>query len=131
METSLKDKITLENGVEVRKAGTHLVTIRGIVVPADWDEKGKVVAVAVSTYDEVEYFIENHEKEKELKTVIREEVEVRGIVKEEGKKLIMKVKDYRLKPRLMSERNSKEKKPKIKKDRVGFFTKKLNGGSSE
>jgi hypothetical protein len=114
METSPEDKITLENGGEVRKAGPHLVTIRGIVVPADWDEKGKIVAVAVSTYDEVEYFIENHEKEKVLKTVIREEVEVRGIVKEEGKKLIMKVKDYRLKPSLMSEWNSKKKKPKIK-----------------
>jgi hypothetical protein len=115
METSLEDKITLENGSEVKEAGTHLVTIKGIVVPADWDEKGKVVAVAVSTYNEVEYFIENHEKEKGLKTVIRKEVEARGIVKKEGKKLIMKVKDYRLKPSLMSERNSKKKKPKIKK----------------
>jgi hypothetical protein len=115
METSLEDRITSENGSEVKEAGPHLVTIRGIVVPADWDEKGKVVAVAVSTYDEVEYFIENHEKKKGLKTVIREEVEVRGIVKEEGKKLIMKVKDYRLKPRLMSGQNPKKKKPKIKK----------------
>ena len=115
METSLEDKITLETGSEVKEAGPPLVTIRGIVVPADWDEKGKVVAVAVSTYNEVEYFIENHEKEKGLKKVIREEVEARGIVKKEGKKLIMKVKDYRLKPSLMSERNSKKKKPKIKK----------------
>lgn len=109
------DKMTLEGNGEKRKAGNHLVTIRGIVIPADWDEKGKVVAVAVSTYDEDEYLIENHEKEKGLKAVIWEEVEVRGIVKEEGKKLIMKVKEYRLKPSLMSELNSKKKKPKIKK----------------
>ena len=115
METSLEDKITLETGSELKEAGPLLVTIRGIVVPADWDEKGKVVAVAVSTYNEVEYFIENHEKEKGLKKVIREEVEARGIVKKEGKKLIMKVKDYRLKPSLMSERGPKKKKPKIKK----------------
>ena len=115
METHPGDKITLEGGDEKREAGNNLVTIRGIVIPADWDEKGKVVAVAVSTYDEDEYFIENHEKEKELKAVIREEVEVSGIVREEKKKLIMKIKDYRLKPRLMSAQNSIKQKPKIRK----------------
>jgi hypothetical protein len=114
METYPGDKITSEGSGQKRKTGNNLVTIRGIVIPADWDEKGKVIAVAVSTYDEDEYFIENLEKEKELKAVIREEVEVRGIVKEEGKKLIMKIKDYSLKPRLMSAQNSIKQKPKTK-----------------
>ena len=107
--------MTLEGGDDKRKAGNNPVTIRGIVIPADWDEKGKVVAVAVSTYDEVEYLIENLEKERELKAVIREEVEVSGIVREEKKKLIMKMKDYRLKPRLMSAQNSIKRNSKIRK----------------
>ena len=50
-----------------------------------------------------------------MKAVIREEVEVSGIVREEKKKLIMKIKDYRLKPRLMSAQNSIKQKPKIRK----------------
>ena len=97
METHPGDKMTLEGGDDKRKAGNNLVTIRGIVIPADWDEKGNVVAVAVSAYDEVEYLIENHEKEKELKAFIREEVEVSGTMREdEGGNLIFKVKEYSL-----------------------------------
>ena len=115
METHPGDKITLEGGGEKRKAGNNLVTIRGIVIPADWDEKGNVVAVAVSTYDEVEYLIENHEKEKELKAFIREEVEVSGILREEKNKPIMKIKEYRLKPDSISAQNSIKQNSKIRK----------------
>ena len=115
METHPADKITLEGGDEKRKAGNNLVTIRGIVIPADWDEKGNVVAVAISTYDEVEYLIENHEKEKELKAVIQEEVEVSGILKEGKNRLIITVKKYRLKPRLISAQNSIKQNSKIRK----------------
>ena len=105
----------LGGGDEKIKTGNHLVTIRGIVIPADWDEKGNVVAVAVSTYDEVEYLIENHEKEKELSAFIREEVEVSGILKKEKNRLIMKIKEYRLKPGLISDQNSIKQNSKIRK----------------
>ena len=101
METHLGDKMTLEGGDDKRKAGNNLVTIRGIVIPTDWDEKGNVVAIAVSTYDEVEYLIENNEKEEELKGFIREEVEVCGILKKEKNRLIMQIKKYRSKPGLI------------------------------
>ena len=107
--------MTLEGGDDKRKAGNSPVTIRGIVIPADWDEKGNVVAVAVSTYDEVDYLIENHEKEKELKTFIREEVEVSGILRQEKNRLIMKIKKYRLKPGLISAQNSIMRNSKIRK----------------
>ena len=116
METHPGDKMTLEGGGEKRKAGNNLITIRGIVIPADWDEKGNVVAVAVSTYDEVEYLIENHETEKELKALIREEVEVSGILREEKSRPIMKIKKYRLKPGLKSAQNSQERNSRIKKN---------------
>jgi len=106
MEIHPGDKMTLVGGDEKRKAGNNLVIIRGIVIPADWDEKGDVVAVAVSTYDEVEYLIENNEKGKELKAFIREEVEVSGILKKEKKQADIKIKEYRLKPGLKSAQNS-------------------------
>ena len=97
METYPGDKITLEGGDERRKAGNNLVTIRGIVIPADWDEKGNVVAVAVSTYDEVEYVIDRHEKGEELLPLIRKEVEVSGLVHEDESSKTIAVKKYRLK----------------------------------
>jgi hypothetical protein len=116
METHPGDKMILEGGDEKREAGNNLVTIRGIVIPADWDEEGNVTAVAVSTYDEVEYFVENHEKTKELKTVIREEVEVGGILSEGKNRLIIKVKEYRLKPRIKSAGNLITHNSRFKKE---------------
>ena len=104
METHPGDKMKLGRGDEKREADNNLVTIRGIVIPADWDEKGNVVAVAVSTYDEAEFLIENQGKEKEMKAFIREEVEVSGILREEKNRLIMKIKECRLKPGLIQTR---------------------------
>ena len=115
METHPGNKMALAGGNEKGKEGTDLITIRGIIIPADWDEKGNVVAVAISTYDEVEYLIENHEKEKELKAFIREEVEVSGILKEEKNRLIIKGEEYRLKPSLVPARNSIKQSSKIRK----------------
>jgi hypothetical protein len=116
METHPGDKMILEGGDEKRQAGNNLVTMRGIVIPADWDEKGNVVAVALSTYDEVECLIENHEKETELKAFIREEVEISGILREEKNRLIMKIKEYRLKPGLKSAQDSIKRNSRIKKE---------------
>ena len=99
MKTHPGDKMTLEGGDEKRKAGNNLVTIRGILVPVDWDEKGNVVAVSVSTYDEDEYLIniERHKKGEELLPLIRKEVEVSGLVREDESSKIITVKKYRLK----------------------------------
>jgi len=44
--------------------GDEPLTIKGIVIPVDWDKKGKVVAAAISTYDEDEYLIDNDYKGK-------------------------------------------------------------------
>jgi len=55
-------------------------TIRGILVPLDWDEDGNVLAIAVSTPGEQEYVVEEDSKGKELLGVIRQEVEVTGVV---------------------------------------------------
>jgi hypothetical protein len=41
------------------KAEEQLICINGIVVPVDWDEKGNVIAAAISCHGEVEYRIDN------------------------------------------------------------------------
>ncbi|MBC8456872.1 MAG: hypothetical protein H8D67_02615 [Deltaproteobacteria bacterium] len=78
--------------------GDKLITIRGVVIPVDWDEKGSVVAIAISTPNEDEYLIDkDHLKGKELLHLIQEEVEVSGVVREDKDKKIITVQKYILK----------------------------------
>jgi hypothetical protein len=64
----------------------------------DWDEKGRVVDVAISTTNEDEYLIDkDHLKGKELLHSIHEEVEVSGVVREDEDKKIITVQKYILK----------------------------------
>ena len=76
------------------KGGEGITTIKGIIIPTDWDEKGKVVAAALSTHTEDEYFIDNDLKGKELLHCIQKEVEVSGVTKENQGKKTIKVKKY-------------------------------------
>ncbi len=77
-----------------RDQGSEL--IRGIVIPAEWDEHGNVISLAISTPSEEEFLIEDNDKAKELRRHMHEEVEVHAAVVEdvEGNKRIM-VKGYR------------------------------------
>ena len=79
------------------------ITIRGIIIPADWDEKGRVVAVAVSGQNEQEYLIDKDYKGRELMHYIQEEVEVRGIATEAKDKKMITVQKYILKKALGQE----------------------------
>jgi hypothetical protein len=65
----------------------------------EWDKKGNVIAVAISTINEEEYVIDNNEKGEEMIKFIQKEVEVRGEVKEDeaGKKRIV-VQNYKVIP---------------------------------
>jgi hypothetical protein len=66
-----------------------LVTIRGILVPADWDSGGNVVKVGVFTANEDEYFIEVRGADR-LLDLIQQEVEVTGVLREDtGQKTIV------------------------------------------
>lgn len=67
----------------------NVITIRGVVIPVDWDEKGSAIAVAVATHNEEEYFINPDERSEELFSLLREEVEISGQYrKKRGKKTI-------------------------------------------
>lgn len=84
----MKAKRTREN---------KMTTVRGILIPLDWDKQGMVIGVGLSGRDEKEYLIDDHEKQKELLKFIQKEVELSGVVREtkDGKK-IMTVKRYKL-----------------------------------
>jgi hypothetical protein len=80
------------------RIGNEPTTIRGIVIPVDWDKEGNALAVAISGSDDEEYVIERNEQGKELLGLIRQEIEVSGVVRKaiKGRKTIV-VKSYRLK----------------------------------
>ena len=88
--------MTLKIGDEKRGAGINLVTIEGIVIPTNWDQKGNVIVAALFTYHEDEYFIDQDEKGGELLALIRKQVKVSGEVRQQGGKRIIKVKEYEL-----------------------------------
>lgn len=75
------------------KADVNLITIKGIVIPVDWDEKGNVVGVAISTFNEDEYLVDRNEKGVELIRFLRLEVEIIGILRREGNRHMVTVKE--------------------------------------
>lgn len=72
----------------------NMIKIRGIITPANWDERGNVIGIAIATFDEDEYFIEKNRQEDGLYSYMREEVEVRGLIKEMNGKKHIEIRDY-------------------------------------
>ncbi|MFP3869791.1 MAG: hypothetical protein ACLFVT_02775 [Syntrophobacteria bacterium] len=68
----------------------RLITIQGLVVPVEWDEGGRIIATAISTYLEEEYLIELDTCGQELSALLRQNVQVSGTVRQDdcGNKII-------------------------------------------
>ncbi len=80
------------------RSGRHgdQITIRGILVPVEWDESGSVLTTAVSTDQEDEFVIDNNNKGAQLRVHLRAEVEVTGRVKESEGRTIIRVEEFTL-----------------------------------
>lgn len=73
-------------------------TLTGIIIPADWNERHELIAVALATADEKEYRIGGGRKEKELLDLLHRQVEVTGpLTKDENGREIIAVRSYLLK----------------------------------
>ena len=74
-----------------------IVIVKGLLIPADWDEGGEIIAVAISTYYEEEYLIERNPKGEELFAFVRQNARISGLVKtdDRGKKII-RVQEYNI-----------------------------------
>ena len=69
------------------QAGKILLVIFGLLIPVGWDKKGGVNCVAIATFDEDEYIVDNLDDMKVLLRLIRKEILATGFVKEKhGKK---------------------------------------------
>ena len=77
------------------KMTSGLTTLRGLVLPVDWDERGNITSIAVSTNSEEEYLIDENPFADELLAFTRLKVKVRGSVREgENGKKVIKVEKY-------------------------------------
>ena len=77
-----------------KKETNPMVTINGIVIPIEWNERGGVVAIALSAYDEKEYVIDKRGRGIELISHLREELEISGVVSQVENNQMITVKDY-------------------------------------
>lgn len=74
-----------------------IVIIKGLIIPADWDEEGEIIAIAISTYSEEEYLIDRNPKGEELFAFVRQGAKIIGLVKMDdcGRKII-RVEEYEI-----------------------------------
>jgi hypothetical protein len=86
--------------IAVQKArimkATSMDSIRGIVIPSDWDSNGNVISLSIATRDEEEYIIENHHDLSDLKKLLRREVVVNGSIKCRNNSKVIDVKSIRV-----------------------------------
>jgi len=70
------------------------VSIKGILIPVDWDDKGNVIKAAILTANEDEYIVEENEKGKKMLSLMQRVVEVGGVVREEAGNKLIKVEKF-------------------------------------
>jgi hypothetical protein len=77
------------------KVTTGLTTLRGLILPVEWDERGTIRSIAVSTNSEEEYLVDESPLGDELLAFLRLRVKVSGSVREdENSKKIVTVEKY-------------------------------------
>jgi len=76
------------------KSGKDKILIRGLVIPADWDETGNVVAVSIATFNEAKYLVSENQAGKELLNFIEHEVAAVGTLKVAGTKMYLTIFDF-------------------------------------
>ena len=75
---------------------SNLLEIQGLVIPVEWDHSGRVRSVAIASWDETEYLVGDGEIARELMTMLRQRVWVRGSVTNiQGEKRIMKILEFK------------------------------------
>ena len=76
--------------------GEQIVTIRGLAIPVEWDDGGGVISIAINTFDEDEYFIDNTDKAMILFHNLRAKVEVCGTLFNKNRKKYIRVETVRM-----------------------------------
>jgi hypothetical protein len=78
-----------------RRAARGETIVTGIITPSAWDESFNVTSVKISTPGEKEYLIDHQGKGKELFRFVRENLRIRGQVRDDpGGNRVISVEEY-------------------------------------
>ena len=69
-----------------------MINISGIIIPVDWDAMGNITGMAIATHQEEQYFIEDDDEAARLRSFLRQEVKITGVLKIKGGKEIIEIK---------------------------------------
>jgi len=72
------------------------LTVSGIILPVEWDERGNVTGLALHSYDEEKYQIDNLSERRELLSLLRAKLKVTGILKRDATGNRFTVKGYKI-----------------------------------
>jgi hypothetical protein len=75
-----------------------ITTVRGIVVPADWDDQGRVLKLAIVTFFEDRVMVVPDARGMSLISCLRKTVRVDGILRTQGNLREIEVQDYAVDP---------------------------------
>jgi hypothetical protein len=75
---------------------TETITIRGILLPNAWNEKGDVVAVVIATYNEEKYLVSDKKMIQKLLSLLRKRVVVNGTVNRQDANRTIDIKDIKI-----------------------------------
>lgn len=75
---------------------SRALTVSGIILPVGWDERGNVTALAIHSYDEEEYQIDNLSERSELLSLLRARLKATGILKRDATGNRFTVKGYKI-----------------------------------
>ena len=85
----------IKNRAANGETNAMMICVEGVIIPANWDERGNVVDLAIATSDEKEYLITDKKQVATLKPLLRQEVEVRGILRTKEGRRVINVKKFR------------------------------------
>ena len=78
-------------------------TIRGIVIPEEWDDQGTALTIVIMGQDEFSYRVENTTSGKELFRFLQQEVVATGSISQvDAGKFTIRIVDYQLPNPLMN-----------------------------
>ena len=72
------------------------IRIRGIVLPVEWDSEGNAIKAAIFSANEEEYLIAQNRNSSRLLSLLKQEVNVRGRLREEAGQKVIVVEGYEM-----------------------------------
>ena len=69
------------------------ISLKGILIPSNWDEKGNITSLKIASANEKEYVISNQDVSDMILTYLRKEITVTGVLEQWGAVTYIHVQD--------------------------------------